>query len=256
MRTPRWADRTRRIGRSGIAAAAALLAVALIGGQTEAPQKLRPWGVAHAAEDDGTEEAPSLFAYQPPQRGAPAARVGGASRGAAAALEVLLPDHVARTVSDQPVLYWYVSQPIETPVQVTLIADGAREPLLSVRLDEPIPAGIQAFPIERYSVALAPDTVYEWSVSVLYDPQQPSLDSFARGEIRYVETPAGLPDRLSGQGMAETAALLARAGIWIDGLQALYDAVSAGVVPAAVLSDALEGQGLVRAARAARHGAG
>ena len=49
--------------------------------------------------------------YQLPTRGAPAGRVGGGTRGDknVFVLSVLAPDHSALTTSEQPSLYWFIS---------------------------------------------------------------------------------------------------------------------------------------------------
>ena len=63
----------------------------------------------------------SLFAadanvpvYNPPSRGAPGGRIGGGTRGGGQnvfVLSVLAPDHSAFTTSEQPSLYWFISNP-------------------------------------------------------------------------------------------------------------------------------------------------
>ncbi len=51
---------------------------------------------------------PPVFNYQPPNRGAPAQRVGGGTRSISQ-LSVLAPDHLARTSRARPRLYWYIN---------------------------------------------------------------------------------------------------------------------------------------------------
>lgn len=186
----------------------------------------------------------ALFTYTPPERGAPAARIGGASRGAATALEVLLPAHVAWTVSPQPVLYWFVSEPVTTPVEVTVGPHGAVTPVFSRRLEEPVPAGLHAVVLARDDVTLEPDTIYDLSVAILSGPDRPTVQHFARGSVQRVPLPDPLLERLAGTGPAAKAGLLAEAGLWVDGLRALRDAVEKGEATPADLADALAAQGL------------
>src|SRR3712207_1026765 len=56
--------------------------------------------------------------YKPPVRGAPEGRVGGGTRGGDQTfmLSVLAPRHTGWTVQEQPVLYWYLTKAISTPI--------------------------------------------------------------------------------------------------------------------------------------------
>src|ERR1700752_3312690 len=67
--------------------------------------------------------------YSPPLRGAPAKRVGGASRGTVRPpaplpiVELLAPgDHAGQTTSPTPTLYYFVSRPVPWPMQLTISA--------------------------------------------------------------------------------------------------------------------------------------
>jgi hypothetical protein len=236
-------------GRRGRATVVAGLVLGLLA--------VAPGGAARAADESGASGGSGLFDYRPPDRGAPAARLGGASRGteAAPALEVLLPDHVAETASAQPALSWFVSRPVAHPVEITLMADTADTPRLSTRLAPPLKAGLHTLDLARHGVSLPPGVVHDWSVAIIRDPAQRSLDVFARGALKHVAPPPGLaPDALAGRPPAQAAAELAQAGLWVDALAALRDAVAAGTVPRAALADSLAQQGLTHAAAFLRGG--
>jgi hypothetical protein len=61
--------------------------------------------------------------YNPPSRGAPGGRVGGGTRGGGQrdvfVLSVLAPDHSGFTTSEQPSLYWFISNSTSLPIELT-----------------------------------------------------------------------------------------------------------------------------------------
>src|SRR5205823_2562581 len=80
---------------------------------------------AHAADEKkATPQAGAAnVEYKPPARGAPKARVGGSTRALASALtlSVIAPDHTGLAATEQPELFWYISQPVKTPVEFMLV---------------------------------------------------------------------------------------------------------------------------------------
>ncbi|NIM27578.1 MAG: DUF928 domain-containing protein [Gammaproteobacteria bacterium] len=157
------------------------------------------------------------FAYQPPMRGtASSGRVGGGTRGTADAasvtVEVLAPDHAGLTVSEQPTLYWFVSQRIEVDAELTIVDETSIDPLLELKLKPPIEAGIHALSLKEHGVQLKTDVPYQWFVAVVMDPSQRSYDLIAGGEITRVAQPSNL---------AGTPQAYAEAGIWYDLLDGL-----------------------------------
>src|SRR5258706_6044736 len=67
-------------------------------------------------------QAPAAVEYKPPVRGAPKVRVGGSTRSAARelSLAVIAPDHTGLASTDQPELFWYISQAVKAPLQITV----------------------------------------------------------------------------------------------------------------------------------------
>ena len=64
-----------------------------------------------------------IVTYKPPKRGAPGGREGAGTRGLQTlpTLAILTPkDHTGLTVQEQPVLYWYLSQETQHPVDIIL----------------------------------------------------------------------------------------------------------------------------------------
>ncbi len=199
---------------------------------------------AGAAEDAATG-VPARPIYVPPNRGAPASRVGGGTRGAdstATVLSVLVPEHTGLSATDQPTLYWYVSQPTAAKIELTLLDEQGVEPVLELNLDRPVPAGIQAIDLAAHGVRLQPEVEYQWSVALVVDPEQRSKDVLASGTVRYAAPSNPVPGTDAAAPAAERAAAWAGAGYWYDALAALTGMTQPGAAPDArveVTRDAL-----------------
>ena len=129
------------------------------------------------------EQPASQPAYKPPPRGAPGGRVGGASRGTIKAavplptVELLAPDgHAGLTTSPAPTLYFFVSQPVTWPTQLTISVPGRPAPLVEVNIPAPRQAGVYAIPTADYRIRLEQGVLYTWSVSVILNPKARSRD--------------------------------------------------------------------------------
>lgn len=163
------------------------------------------------------------FAYKPPLRGAPARRVGGATRGSSdtgLVLNVLAPEQTGLTTKAQPTLYWFASRPSTTTIELTVIAETAELPVLSKNLTES-PGGVQSIDLAQLGVTLAPDTDYEWFVSVVSDTRQRSKDVTSGGTIRRVTADPALLARIAATGEREVPRIYAEAGLWYDAVAAL-----------------------------------
>jgi len=192
---------------------------------------------AMAAETDATADAKKTtvkdkagaenaggFTYQPPMRGAPAARIGGGTRGVGDTtleLVVLAPDHTGLTTKEQPTLYWYVSKPVAAHLEVTVINDEAIEPALEQEVATTGHAGIQSLDLAKAGTKLKPGVEYRWFVSVIADPSQRSNDVVASGTIQRITPDSGLQRRIAAADEASLARIYADAGIWYDSIDTL-----------------------------------
>lgn len=169
--------------------------------------------------------------YQPPLRGAPETRTGGATRGpgttAPSTLEVLAPNHTGRTLDAQPVLYWYLSQPVDLPVEVTLVDEERLETVLAKTLPAPTQGGIQRLSLADHGVRLQPGVEYRWHVALVADPDQRSQDITASGTILYQEPSAALQRTLDNAAPASLPTVLAAEGVWYDAIDVLSRQISA-----------------------------
>src|SRR5205814_3159099 len=91
-------------------------------------------------------QQPNAIPYKPPSRGAPGGREGAGSRGSGGSLPtavVLTPkDHTGLTIQEKPVLYWYLSQEAQHPVEITLTDRQSVKTLLDMLLQPPLQLGV------------------------------------------------------------------------------------------------------------------
>jgi len=173
---------------------------------------------------------PPRVMYRPPAVGKPVRTVGGGSRGAAdkiPSLFAIVPDHVAKTTSAQPTLFWHVDRAPDpsTRVEFTLNDEDGVEPLVEANLATPVGAGLQRIRLSDHDVNLVPGAEYQWSVALVIDPDQRSKDIVVTGWIDCVEPSPEVVSRLELQGEAWRAAIFAEEGVWYDAFAALSDQI-------------------------------
>jgi uncharacterized protein DUF928 len=172
--------------------------------------------------------APAVPTYKPPLRGAPAGRIGGGTRGSGRevfVLTVLAPDHSALTVSEQPSLYWFISNATSLPIEVTLMDLRTTKPVLEARVAEPVAPGVQRIRLADHGVRLETGVPYRWFVAVVPDSGRRSKDVLAGGAIERIAPPDALRAKLAGAPKEEAAAIFAEAGVWYDALAAISDLI-------------------------------
>lgn len=163
--------------------------------------------------------------YRPPLRGAPERRIGGGSRGVDGrdwTVRVLAPRHTGLTNESAPNLYWFTSRAESGPqFEVTIIKQGALDPVLETTLQQPAAPGIQRLDLSRWGVELEPGAEYEWFVSVVRGPGQRSKDIVAGGAIRRVVPDPRVRARLTGADARRAPLIYAEQGIWYDAIDTL-----------------------------------
>lgn len=190
-------------------------------------------GLALALSASGSvaaEQDSKVPVYKPPLRGAPASRVSGGSRGIGdetPRLAVLAPDHTGLTTQEQPTLYWYITHPVATRLEITVINEQTIQPLLEKKLNTPARAGIQKLSLKDFGLSLKQGIEYRWFVGLVNDPQQRSSDIIASGTIQRTPMPQGLKDKLAGADRKRTPFIYAEEGYWYDALDAISGLISA-----------------------------
>ncbi len=184
-----------------------------------------------AADAPGDQPAPAAApdsgaSYKPPLRGAPGGRVGGASRGGGKlaatlpSIELIAPsDHTGETASATPTLYFYVSQPVALPTQLTLSAPLRPTPVLEATFASPPRRGIYPLRLADYHVQLEPGVVYTWSISAIVDVKRWSRNVVASATIRRVPADASAEAAMRAP-TSSRADALAGAGLWYDAVAA------------------------------------
>jgi hypothetical protein len=172
--------------------------------------------------------ATDMPVYKPPSVGKPARTVGGGSRGPGdgfPALYVLVPNHVARTSSQQPSLFWYVDD-APTPsskLQFTLLDEDGVDPVIEATIETPKNAGVHRIRLSDFGVELQPGTEYEWSVAIIVDPNERAKDIVATGWMDCVEPSEDVKARLASEGKERAIHVYAEEGLWYDALTAVGD---------------------------------
>jgi len=168
--------------------------------------------------------------YQPPRGiGSPSAgrRVGGGTRGTNKSipiLSVLAPGHTGQTVREQPDLYWFASDVVTNPVELTLTLEKGDAPLLEKRLQAPTKAGIQRVRLADYGVKLVPGERYIWSIALVFDPKRRSKDIIAMGAIERVER-ADMNPALTTAPTTDAFYRFAADGLWYDAVMVISEMI-------------------------------
>ncbi|MGH7217657.1 MAG: DUF928 domain-containing protein [Nitrospiraceae bacterium] len=192
-----------------------------------------PSSIAKEVKGQNTQagQGAKTLLYQPPRGlGAPSAgrRVGGGTRGtnkSVPILSVLAPGHTGLTVREQPDLYWFASDVVTNPVELTLTLEKGDAPLLEKPLPAPLKAGIQRVRLSDYGVKLIPGERYNWSIALVLDPKRRSKDIIAVGAIERVERANMSPAFLAAAPTTDAMYQFAAEGLWYDAVMAISELI-------------------------------
>jgi len=165
------------------------------------------------------------FAYRPPANvGAPKVRMDGGSRGGDTSLPqlyVIAPDHAGFTTQAQPTLTWFLSQPTKAPVVITVISNDAEFPMLEVNTDGKAQGQFHQLKLADHKIELAPGAEYEWSASIVPDPDKFSQGILASGRIRRVAPTVEQTGLFKSTPAADLPLVYAQQGFWYDAIATL-----------------------------------
>ncbi len=195
------------------------------------------------AADPAPSGPAGAIQYRPPLRGAPAVRIGGATRSlvrAAPAVTYVAPDHVGLSLRTEPTLYWNAA---EVPGAAMLFRltpmDGS-----SAVIERVLPAGpctgLHRVRLGDLGIAIRAEVDYRWQV-VSADEQgrAPPIS----GWLRLGDAIPGFADRLHRAALDERARMLAEAGVWYDAVHELMSQ-TASAEAAVALGSLLEQGGM------------
>ncbi|HKC96129.1 MAG TPA: DUF928 domain-containing protein [Nitrospira sp.] len=186
----------------------------------------------NAAQNEDKTKIPKQVAvpvYKPPVRGAPGGRVGGGTRtdGQTYRISVLAPSHTGQTIHEQPVLFWYLSKAMSTPIEFTLVEPGVAQPSVETVLQPPFQPGIHSVRLADFGVRLVPGKAYRWFVAFVVNSERRSKDILAGGTIERIEPSSTLMSKLAEASKTEMPYVYAEAGLWYDAILAVSDLIEA-----------------------------
>jgi hypothetical protein len=174
-------------------------------------------------------------------------RVGGSTRSLqrALSLAVIAPDHAGLAATPSPDLYWYISRPVEAPLEFSIgPVDSPEQPLIETSIPPVSQAGVQRIRLADLDVRLVPGEEYQWLISFASKPGSRAKDAIASGRVKVQPAPK----------MASYSAY-AKAGYWYDAFATLRDELSRhprDATLAAAQQSLLEQVGLDEVARSER----
>jgi hypothetical protein len=215
----------KHLAAGGVAVASiALWSVTMIAPPPPVEAQQKPAETVTSDAKGGSSSA----VYKPPLRGAPGGRVGGGTRGTgreAFVLSVLAPPHTGLTTNEQPVLYWFISSPSSHPVELTLVDPQKTDPLIELKIQPPVAAGVHQVRLAEHGVKLEPTVAYQWYVAVMPDTGRRSKDILAGASLERVAMPPDLVSKLSKAAKADRPAVYAGEGIWYDAIASLNELI-------------------------------
>jgi len=177
--------------------------------------------------------ARGIFNYKPPARGGSSLRMATNVRAGTCPkvpnlhkdfkIEVIAPEALADTIQRRPTLYWRVNNDVKGTFRLTIQEQASGfsypEPLLDDKKllsNAVVKAGeLQSISLAVLRTSLKKKTDYTWTVALVCDPNQRSLDISQTGGIRYVNKPKGISSRMRIRDLKK----LAQNGVWYDVFQ-------------------------------------
>jgi len=175
--------------------------------------------------------AQGVFNYKPPPRGGSSLRMATNVRGTCPKvpsfkkglkIEVIAPEGLAHTIHAKPTLYWRVNKKVRGTFRLTIQEQASgfwfSEPLVDDKklfFSNPhlVKAGqLQTISLASLDTPLEKNTDYTWTVALVCDPNQRSLDIAQTGGIRYVDKPRGVSSRMRTRDLKK----LAQKGVWYE----------------------------------------
>jgi len=166
--------------------------------------------------------------YEPRLHPSPKARIEGVARALdnnGPIVLPLVPDHVGLTMVRQPVLYWYLSKPISSPVMFVLVDTRSIQVIRDAILSPHPESGIQTISLKDLGVSLEPNVLYRWYLTVVLDIDSPSRDIVSGGMIERTAEVLNISDFPTFRG--DTVRFYAEQGLWYDAFASISDLIVA-----------------------------
>ena len=165
--------------------------------------------------------------FQPPaDRGVPGRREGGGTRSGSdiegIRPTVLIPDsNIGLTTLAQPILFVYIPAEVGGLTAEFAVANLTGDDPGYTTVTLPTEAGVVGLPLPTSIPDLEPGEVYQWSLSIVIDPQDRGRDIFMNGAIERITPDMALQTQLADRSIEAIAPLYAESGLWFDALNIL-----------------------------------
>jgi len=165
--------------------------------------------------------------YHPPKRGTPGRREGAGTRGTCLrGPKLLMPltpiDSFSTTASNSPTFFWYVPKTAAQTAEFALLDENDRT-LYKTIVNLPGTPGVLSvtLPASVTTSVLTVGKDFYWQLSILCDPNQPSINPFVEGVVQRLKPTAALTSQLKKASLHDRSALYASNGIWQDAIATL-----------------------------------
>lgn len=174
--------------------------------------------------------------YAPPNRGAPPATLGGASRGVclknAEFLKSLMPaNNLALTTQDYPTLYWYIPESTAKSLELEVRYGQDPETWQKRTFAIPVKPGVVSVNLQNSNLpSLKVGETYHWYFRMVCTNQNTadngdrSGDAIVEGWIERIEA-TDLAEKLESAALSDRSVVYAEAGIWHDSLSTLAELI-------------------------------
>jgi hypothetical protein len=125
------------------------------------------------------------------------------------------------TSSNQPNLYWYISDKYKGNMEFKLNAPQVSQPILAVKLSGSPAEGIYGIKLRDYNITLKSGVEYEWFITIITDPIERSGDIYASATIKYVEPSNDLSNKFNMASLERRYYVYAKNGYWYDSISSL-----------------------------------
>lgn len=162
--------------------------------------------------------------------GAPSNRAQGATRkenclSGEKVVSLIRDNELGLTATERPSILFYLPPTSAPNIQITL-EDGVSK-LYTRTVKTPAKTGFVQFKFSDFtdSPALIPGKTYQWTFTLICDPQDPSANVTVSGSIQRIELDPILINELRTAKPSDRVALYANNGLWYDTMATLVEAL-------------------------------
>lgn len=168
--------------------------------------------------------------FQPPNVTAPGNRQGGTHRGGklcppGLSITPLIPEsNIGLTLADSPTFFVYVPK-TSAEIEFILLTENGTDIVYETKfkVDQPGIVGVSVPPVVDNKKSIEVGKRYEWSFSMVCDPQDRSADVVVQGLVQRIEPQSNLQRDLANTDPMSRLSVYAKNGIWYETLATLAE---------------------------------